>query len=213
MDSSAFSHRKGLGFMWMSSLWNAHRNANILFSDMVVAILFSSGHLLILEVTNCETRVAGKAMYACKNVEPTWVHPAAFPPAKLPGALRVCVHAHIRGLPVATNGSVPFLQDLSEWESVQCSVFGSALDWELEKLKAFRRVSKQQHTHISENTWEMRKGEIMQYVVTFGSFLFSSIREAQQERDPCNPQSLCQKQNNSWTVHESWGFRENLYEK
>lgn len=160
MDSSAFSHRKGLGFMWMSSLWNADRNANILFSDMVVAILFSSGHLLILEVTNWNQ--------SCRKgivcLQKCWAYVG--PSCSLSSCkacwspVCVCVHAHIHGLPVATNGSVSFLQDLSEQESVQCSVFGSALDWELEKLKAFRRVSKnQQHTHISENTWEMRKRE------------------------------------------------------
>lgn len=86
-------------------------------------------------MTNCETEVAGEAWYVCKNFKPAWVHPAVFPPAKLPVALCVsvcvcaclcaslcvCVRAHARGLLVGTNGSVPFLWDLSEWESVQCS--------------------------------------------------------------------------------------------
>lgn len=81
----------------------------------------------------------------------------------------VCVHAHTRGLLIATNSSVPFLWDLSEWRSVQCSA--QCLIESLRSLKAFRRVSKKQHTHITENTWWMRKWEIMQHAVTFGSFL------------------------------------------
>lgn len=67
MDSSASSHRKGLEFMWISSWWNVHRNPNILFSNMLVAILFSSSHLLILEAANCETEVAGKALCVKKK--------------------------------------------------------------------------------------------------------------------------------------------------
>lgn len=169
MDSSAYSHRKGLEFMWISSSWNVHRNPNILFANMLVAILFSSGHLLILEVTNCETKVAGKALCVCKNFKPVWVHPAVLPPAKLPVALcvSVCMPMHVgsqccKWLCPFSSGSV---------RMGVCTMFGSALDWKLEKLKAFRRVLKNQHTHITENTWEMRKREIMQHAVTFGSFL------------------------------------------
>ena len=64
---------------------------------MLVAVLFSSGHLLILEATNCETKLAGKALYVCKNFKAVWVHPAVFPPAKLPIALcvSVCMPTHV----------------------------------------------------------------------------------------------------------------------
>ena len=97
MDSSAYSHRKGLGFMWVSSLWYVHRNPDIVYSNMLVAVLFSSGPLLILEATNCETEVAGRALCVCKNLKPAWVHPAVFPPAELAVALCVsaCVPTHV----------------------------------------------------------------------------------------------------------------------
>lgn len=147
-----------------------HRNPNILFSKTLVAVLYSSGHLLILEVTNCETKVAGKALYVCKEKSACMSPSCSLSSCKAShSSLCVCVHAHARGFLIATNGSVPFLLDLSECGSVQCSAL--CLTESLRSLKAFRRVSKKQHTHITENTWEMRKREIMQHAVTFGSFL------------------------------------------
>lgn len=106
------------------------------------------GHLLILEVTNCETKVAGKVLYVCENFSLHGSFLQSFLPQSFPWC--VCVHAHVRGLLIATNSSVPFLWDLSESRSVQCSA--QCLIESLRSLKAFRRVSKKQHTHITENT-------------------------------------------------------------
>lgn len=142
MDSSVYSHRKGLGFMWITSSWNVHRNPNILFSNMLLAILFSSSHLLILEAANCETKVAGKALCVCKKKKLSlWGSILqsfllqSFPwPCVCPCA---CPRTWV---PVCYKWLCPFSPG-SVRMSV-CTMFSSALDWKLEKLKAFRTVSK-----------------------------------------------------------------------
>lgn len=94
------------------------QKSKIVFSNVVIAVRFSPGHLLILE--KCETKFAGKALFVCLcgSILQSFL-PLSF---SLP-----CVHDRSRGLLVATNGSVHLLWDLSGWESVQCSA-GSVLN-------------------------------------------------------------------------------------